>query len=152
MKRISKKYKIYLLCLIILLIIGIGFAIYSSNQEKKNTEQKQNIEKYVNSIIEAEENINDKLNSISNSSLTTIGDSDYIVEQIKNISNNSILLYNYQYDNTEYLNEYIESQTQYSTYQEFYNFLDNKYDLNKPKNYNKVADKLINSVESKSEE
>ena len=40
MEKLFKKYKIYLSCLGILLIIGIGFAFYSSNQEKKTIEQK----------------------------------------------------------------------------------------------------------------
>ena len=133
MKDLSKKYKIYLSILSILLIIGIGFAFYSSSQEKKTIEQKQKIEKYVDSIIDSEKNITNKLNNIKNISISTIGDSDYIAEQIKNISDNNILLYNYQNDNIEYLNKYTKSQTDYDTYQDFYNFLDTKYDLN---NYN----------------
>ncbi|WP_158576794.1 MULTISPECIES: hypothetical protein [unclassified Eubacterium (in: firmicutes)] len=44
MEKLSKKYKIYLSCLGVLFIIGIGFVFYSSNQEKKAIEQKQNIE------------------------------------------------------------------------------------------------------------
>lgn len=148
MKDLSKKYKIYLSILSILLIIGIGFAFYSSSQEKKTIEQKQKIEKYVDSIIDSEKNITNKLNNIKNISISTIGDSDYIAEQIKNISDNNILLYNYQNDNIEYLNKYTKSQTDYDTYQDFYNFLDTKYDLNNYNEYNKTADKLINSAKS----
>ena len=148
MEKLSKKYKIYLLCLVTLLILGIGFALYSSNQEKKAIEQRHNIEKYIDSMIESENGINDKLNNIKNGAMVTIGDSSYIAEQIKNISNDDILLYNCQHDKIEYLDEYTKSQTNYSTYQEFYNFLDNK-DLNNYKSYNKVADKLINSAKSK---
>ena len=148
MKKLSKKYKIYLFILSILFIIGIGFAFYSSSQEKKTIEQKQNIEKYVDSIVDSEKNITNKLNNIKNISISTIGDSDYIAEQIKNISDNNILLYNYQNDNIEYLNKYTKSQTDYDTYQDFYNFLDTKYDLNNYNEYNKIADKLINSAKS----
>lgn len=148
MKESSKKYKIYLFILSILFIIGIGFAFYSSSQEKKTIEQKQNIEKYVDSIVDSEKNITNKLNNIKNISISTIGDSDYIAEQIKNISDNNILLYNYQNDNIEYLNKYTKSQTDYDTYQDFYNFLDTKYDLNNYNEYNKTADKLINSAKS----
>ena len=148
MKDLSKKYKIYLSILSILLIIGIGFAFYSSSQEKKTIEQKQNIEKYVDSMVDSEKNITSKLNNIKNISISTIGDSDYIAEQIKNISNNDILLYSYQNNNIEYLNKYTKSQTDYDTYQDFYDFLDTKYDLNNYNEYNKTADKLINSAKS----
>lgn len=148
MENLSKKYKIYLSCLGILLILGIGFAFYLSSQEKQIMKQKQSIEKYINSIVKSENNINDRLNSIKKDSNATIGDSDYIAEQIKNISDNNILLYNYQNDNIEYLNKYIKSQTDYDTYQDFYYFLDTKYDLNNYNEYNKTADKLINSAKS----
>ena len=126
MEKLYKKYKIYLLCIEI--------------------KQKQNIEKYVDSIVESENNINDKLNSIKNGSVSTIGDSGYISEQIKNISNNNVLLYNYQNDNIEYLDKYTKSQTDYDTYTQYYNYLNSKYNLNDYNNYNKTADKLINSV------
>ena len=148
MKKLSKKYKIYLSCLGILLIIGIVFTFYSSSQEKKTIEQKHNIEKYVDSIVDSERNITNKLNNIKNISISTIGDSDYITKQIKNISDNNILLYNYQNDNIEYLNKYTKSQTDYDTYQDFYNFLDTKYNLNNYNEYNKTSDKLINSAKS----
>ena len=52
MNKLSKKYKIYLSCLVVLLIMGIGFELYCSNQERKKQEQKQEIEKYIDSIIE----------------------------------------------------------------------------------------------------
>lgn len=149
MEKLSKKYKIYLSCLGVLFIIGIGFVFYSSNQEKKTIEQKQNIEKYVDSMVDSEKNITSKLNNIKNISISTIGDSDYIAEQIKNISNNDILLYSYQNDNIEYLNKYTKSQTDYDTYQDFYDFLDTKYDLNNYNEYNKTARKLIDSAKSK---
>ena len=148
MEKLSKKYKIYLSCLGVLFIIGIGFVFYSSNQEKKAIEQKQNIEKYVDSMVDSEKNITSKLNNIKNISISTIGDSDYIAEQIKNISNNDILLYSYQNNNIEYLNKYTKSQTDYDTYQDFYDFLDTKYDLNNYNEYNKTADKLIDSAKS----
>lgn len=146
MKKLSKKYKIYLSCLGILLIMGIVFTFYLSNQEKKAIEQKQNIEKYVNSIVDSEKNITNKLNNIKNSSISTIGDSDYIAEQIKNISDNNILLYNYQNDNIRYLDKYTKLQTDYDTYEQYYNHLNSKYNLNNYNNYNKTADKLINSA------
>lgn len=149
MEKLSKKYKIYLSCLGVLFIIGIGFVFYSSNQEKKAIEQKQNIEKYVDSMVDSEKNITNKLNNIKNISISTIGDSDYIAEQIKNISNNDILLYSYQNDNIDYLNKYTKSQTDYDTYQDFYDFLDTKYDLNNYNEYNKTARKLIDSAKSK---
>lgn len=148
MEKLSKKYKIYLSCLGVLFIIGIGFVFYSSNQEKKAIEQKQNIEKYVDSMVDSEKNITCKLNNIKNISISTIGDSDYIAEQIKNISNNDILLYSYQNNNIEYLNKYTKSQTDYDTYQDFYDFLNTKYDLNNYNEYNKTADKLIDSAKS----
>lgn len=146
MKELSKKYKIYLFILSILLIIGIGFAFYSSSQEKKAIEQKQNIEKYVDSIVDSEKNITNKLNNIKNISISTIGDSNYIAEQIKNISDNNILLYNYQNDNIRYLDKYTKLQTDYDTYKQYYNHLNSKYNLNDYNNYNKTADKLINSA------
>lgn len=144
MKKLSKKYKIYLSCLGILLIMGIVFTFYLFNQEKKAIEQKQNIEKYVDSIVNSEKNITNKLNNIKNSSISTIGDSDYIAEQIKNISDNNILLYNYQNDNIRYLDKYTKLQTDYDTYEQYYNHLNSKYNLNNYNNYNKTADKLIN--------
>ena len=70
MERLSKKYKIYLSCLGILLTIGIGFAFYSSSQEKKTIEQKHNIEKYVNSMVDSEKNITNKLNNIKHAKLS----------------------------------------------------------------------------------
>lgn len=146
MKKLSKKYKIYLSCLGILLIIGICFAFYSSSQEKKTIKQKHNIEKYVDSMVDSEKNITNKLNNIKNISISTIGDSDYIAEQLKNMSDNNILLYNYQNDNIEYLDKYTKSQTDYDTYEQYYNYLDSKYNLNDYNNYNKTADKLINSA------
>lgn len=146
MEKLSKKYKIYLSCLGCLLIAGIFFAIYSSGQEKKAIKQKQSMEEYVDSMIESENNINNKLNMLKNASIITIGDREYIAEQIKNISNNDILLYNCQHDKTEYLDEYTKLQTNYDTYQEFYSYLDSKYNLNNYNDYNKTADKLIDSV------
>lgn len=146
MKKLSKKYKIYLSCLDILLIMGMVFIFYSSNQEKKAIEQKQNIEKYVDSIVDSERNITNKLNNIKNISISTIGDSDYIAKQIKNISDNNILLYNYQNDNIRYLDKYTKLQTDYDTYEQYYNYLNSKYNLNDYNNYNKTADKLINSA------
>lgn len=146
MKKLSKKYKIYLSCLGILLIIGIVFTFYSSSQEKKTIEQKHNIEKYVDSIVDSERNITNKLNNIKNISISTIGDSDYIAKQIKNISDNNILLYNYQNDNIRYLDKYTKLQTDYDTYEQYYNHLNSKYNLNDYNNYNKTADKLINSA------
>lgn len=146
MKKLSKKYKIYLSCLGILLIIGIVFTFYSSSQEKKTIEQKHNIEKYVDSIVDSERNITNKLNNIKNISISTIGDPDYIAKQIKNISDNNILLYNYQNDNIRYLDKYTKLQTDYDTYEQYYNHLNSKYNLNDYNNYNKTADKLINSA------
>mgnify|MGYP004659126263 CR=1 FL=1 len=146
MKKLSKKYKIYLSCLGILLIMGIVFTFYLFNQEKKAIEQKQNIEKYVDSIVNSEKNITNKLNNIKNSSISTIGDSNYIAEQIKNISDNSILLYNYQNNNIRYLDKYTKLQTDYDTYEQYYNHLNSKYNLDNYNNYNKTADKLINSA------
>lgn len=148
MNKLPKKYKIYLSCLGILLIVGIGFALYCSNQERKIQEQKQKIEKYVSSMIESENNINTKLNLIRNGSMTTLGDYSYIEEQIKNLGNCDNCLYSLQTERNEYLDEYTKSQTDYDTYQDFYNFLDTKYDLNNYNEYNKTADKLINSAKS----
>lgn len=146
MKKLSKKYKIYLSCLGILLIIGIVFTFYLSSQEKKTIEQKHNIEKYVDSIVDSERNITNKLNNIKNISISTIGDLDYITKQIKNISDNNIFLYNYQNDNIKYLDKYTKLQTDYDTYEQYYNHLNSKYNLNDYNNYNKTADKLINSA------
>lgn len=57
MNKLFIKYKCYLLCFIVLLIVGIGFALYSSSQEKKTIEQKQNIEKYVDSMMGSEKTL-----------------------------------------------------------------------------------------------
>lgn len=156
MKKLSKKYKIYLSCLGILLIIGIGFAFYSSSREKKIMEQKQNIEKYVNSMVNSENDINNKLNNINNGSMVTIGDSSYIAEQLENIQNNFICLYNYQYNKVKYLDEYTKSQTYFDTYQEYYNYLCKKYNLNNKNDnidykkwYNQRAQELIDSAKVK---
>ena len=148
MKDLSKKYKIYLSILSILLIIGIGFAFYSSSQEKKTIEQKQKIEKYVDSIIDSEKNITNKLNNIKNGAMVTIGDSGYIEEQIKNIRNCDNCLYSFQIGKKEYLDKYTKSQTDYDTYEAFYSNLNNKYDVNNYENYNKTAQKLIDSAKS----
>lgn len=156
MERLSKKYKIYLSCLGILLIIGIGFAFYSSSQEKKAIEQKQNIEKYVDSMVDSEKNITNKLNNIKNGAMVTIGDSGYIAEQLKNIQDNFACLYSYQSNKIEYLDEYTKSQTNYDTYEQYYDHLCKKYNLNNKDDgieyeewYNQCAQKLIDSVESK---
>lgn len=156
MERLSKKYKIYLSCLGILLTIGIGFAFYSSSQEKKTIEQKHNIEKYVDSMVDSEKNITNKLNNIKNGAMVTIGDSGYIAEQLKNIQDNFACLYSYQSNKIEYLDEYTKLQTNYETYQEYYNYLCKKYNLNNKddgieyeKWYNQCAQKLIDSAKSK---
>ena len=47
MIKILKKYKIYLSCLGILLIVGISFILYNYYQEKTEQEQKQKIEKCI---------------------------------------------------------------------------------------------------------
>ena len=152
MEKLSKKYKIYLSCLGILLIIGIGFAFYSSSQEKKTIEQKQNIEKYVDSMVDSENNITNKLNMLKNVSIITIGDHEYIAEQIKNLYDCRACLYSFQANKIEYLDEYTKSQTNYDTYEQYYNYLHSKYNLNDYNNYNKTAQKLIDSVESESQE
>lgn len=156
MERLSKKYKIYLSCLGILFIIGIGFAFYSSSQEKKAIEQKQNIEKYVDSMVDSEKNITNKLNNIKNGAMVTIGDSSYIAEQLKNIQDNFACLYSYQSNKVKYLDEYTKSQTNYDTYEQYYDHLCKKYNLNNKDDgieyeewYNQCAQKLIDSVESK---
>lgn len=148
MEKLSKKYKIYLLCLGVLFIIGIGFAFYSSNQEKKAIEQKQNIEKYVDSMVDSEKNITNKLNNIKNGAMVTIGDYEYIEEQIKNIQNCDNCLYSFQIGKEEYLDEYIKSKTNYDTYEAFYSDLNDKYGANNYENYNKTARKLIDSAKS----
>lgn len=148
MDKISTKYKIYLSCLSILLIIGIGFALYCSNQEKKEQEQKQRVEKYVGSMVESENKISSKLNLIKNGTMATLGDYDYVEEQIKNISNSYVCLYSLQAEQNEYLDEYTKSQTNYNTYIDYYNYLNDKYNLNNYKNYNKTARKLIDSAKS----
>lgn len=149
MNKLSKKYKNYLLCFVILLIVGIGFAFCSSNQEKKATEKKQDIEKYVDSMVNSEKNITSKLKSIKNSSTVTIGDYSYIAEQIKNIGNCYACLYSFEYNKVYYLDEYTKSQTNYETYEKYYNYLDSKYNVNNHDDYNKTAQKLIDSVKVK---
>lgn len=156
MERLSKKYKIYLSCLGILLIIGIGFAFYSSSQEKKTIEQRHNIEKYVDSMVDSEKNITNKLNNIKNGAMVTIGDSGYIAEQLKNIQDNFACLYSYQSNKVKYLDEYTKSQTNYDTSEQYYDHLCKKYNLNNKDDgieyeewYNQCAQKLIDSVESK---
>lgn len=156
MERLSKKYKIYLSGLGILFIIGIGFAFYSSSQEKKTIEQKQNIEKYVDSMVDSEKNITNKLNNIKNGAMVTIGDSSYIADQLKNIQDNFACLYGFQSNKVKYLDEYTKSQTNYDTYEQYYDRLCKKYNLNNKDDgieyeewYNQCAQKLIDSVESK---
>ena len=156
MERLSKKYKIYLSGLGILFIIGIGFAFYSSSQEKKTIEQKQNIEKYVDSMVDSEKNITNKLNNIKNGAMVTIGDSSYIADQLKNIQDNFACLYGFQSNKVKYLDEYTKSQTNYDTYEQYYDCLCKKYNLNNKDDgieyeewYNQCAQKLIDSVKSK---
>ena len=156
MKKLSKKYKIYLSCLGILLIMGIVFTFYLSNQEKKAIEQKQNIEKYVDSMVDSEKNITNKLNNIKNGAMVTIGDSSYIADQLKNIQDNFACLYSFQSNKVKYLDEYTKSQTNYDTYEQYYDHLCKKYNLNNKDDgieyeewYNQCAQKLIGSVESK---
>lgn len=153
MKKLPKKYKIYLSCLGILLIMGIVFAFYSSNQEKKVIEQKQDIEKYVNSMVGSEKSITNKLNNIKNGAMVTIGDSSYIAEQLENIQDNFACLYSFQYNKVKYLDEYIKLQTNYDTYEQYYDHLCKKYNLNNKSDdieykkwYNQCAQKLINSA------
>ncbi len=156
MERLSKKYKIYLSGLGILFIIGIGFAFYSSSQEKKTIEQKQNIEKYVDSMVDSEKNITNKLNNIKNGAMVTIGDSSYIADRLKNIQDNFACLYGFQSNKVKYLDEYTKSQTNYDTYEQYYDCLCKKYNLNNKDDgieyeewYNQCAQKLIDSVKSK---
>ena len=155
MEKLSKKYKIYLSCLGVLFIIGIGFVFYSSNQEKKTIEQKQNIEKYVDSMVDSEKNITNKLNNIKNASIITIGDREYIAIQLKNINDRWACLYSFQANKVEYLDEYTKSQTNYDTYEQYYNYLCKKYNLNNKSDdidytkwYNQCAQKLIDSAKS----
>lgn len=155
MKELSKKYKIYLSILSILLIIGIGFALYSSSQEKKTIEQKQNIEKYVDSIVDSEKNITNKLNNIKNGAMVTIGDYEYIAEQLNNINDCGACLYSFQANKVEHLDEYTKSQTNYDTYEQYYDHLCKKYNLNNKSDdieykkwYDQCARKLIDSAKS----
>jgi hypothetical protein len=149
MNKLFIKYKCYLLCFIVLLIVGIGFALYSSSQEKKTIEQKQNIEKYVDSMMGSEKNITSKLKSIKNGSTVTIGDYNYIAEQIKNIGDCYACLYSFEYNKVTYLDEYAKSLTNYETYEKYYNYLNSKYSVNDHDNYNKTAQKLIDSAKIK---
>lgn len=48
-----------------------------------------------------------------------------------------------------YLDEYTKSKTNYETYEKYYNYLDSKYNVNDHDNYNKTAQKLIDSVKTK---
>lgn len=155
MEKLSKKYKIYLSCLGVLFIIGIGFVFYSSNQEKKTIEQKQNIEKYVDSMVVSEKNITNKLNNIKDGAMVTIGDYEYIAEQLKNINDCWACLYSFQANKVEYLDEYTKSQTNYGTYEQYYDCLCKKYNLNNKSDdveykkwYNQCARKLIDSAKS----
>ena len=149
MNKLFIKYKYYLLCFIVLLIVGIGFALYSSNQEKKTIEQKQNIEKYIDSLVGSEKNITSKLKNIKNGSIVTIGDYNYITEQIKNIGDCCACLYSFEYNKVSYLDEYTKLKTNYETYEKYYNYLDSKYNVNDHDDYNKTTQKLIDLAKSK---
>lgn len=146
MEKLSKKYKIFLSCLGILLIIGICFVFYSSNQEKKKIEQQQNIEKYVNSIIEEENNINNKLDLIKNGSMIIIGDYNYIEDQLKRMYENTIYLYSYEYKKVDYLDSYVREVTGYDNYIAYKAYLEQKYFYNEYDEFYKTAKDFINSV------
>lgn len=97
-------------------------------------------------MIESENNISNKLNMLKKVSIITIGDREYIGGQIKNLYDCRACLYSFQANKIEYLDEYTKSQTNYDTYEQYYNYLDSKYNLNDYNNYNKTAQKLIDSV------
>lgn len=149
MEKLSKKYKIYLICFSILLIVGICFAFYSSNQEKKIINQKQSIEQYVNSIIKSENNINDKLNLVKNGAMITIGDYNYITEQLKKIYDYTVYLYSYEYQKNKYLDIYIQKVTDCDNYIEYKTDLEQKYFYNKYDELYKTAQDLIDSATPK---
>lgn len=156
MEKLSKKYKIYLSCLGVLFIIGIGFAFYSSDQQNKAIKQKQNIEKYVDSMVDSEKNITNKLKGTKSASIITIGDREYIAEQLNNINDCWACLYSFQANKAEYLDKYTKSQTNYDTYEQYYDYLCKKYNLNNKSDdidytkwYNQCAQKLIDSAKSK---
>jgi uncharacterized protein (UPF0333 family) len=159
MEKLSKKDKIYLSCLGILLIIGIISAFFSHTKEKYDAEQKQFVEEYVDSMIEAKNNIDDKINDIANGSTVIIGDYSYIAEQIESIQTCNVCLYSCQYNKVKYLDEYTKSQTNGISYQEYYDSLCRKYHLTQKKDddidyeewYEQRARKLIHSAESKYE-
>lgn len=146
MKKIIKKYKIYLLCVGSLFVLAIICCIFSFEQKKKNITQKQEIKDYVNSIIEEEDEINSKLNSIKNGTMITIGDYSYIAEQLKRMYGNTICLDSYEYKKVDYLDSYIQETTDYNNYKEYKNYLEEKYLYNKYSEVNKTAQDLIDSV------
>lgn len=162
MGKLSKKDKIYLSCLGVLLVIGIISAFFSRTKEKYDTEQKQIIERNVDSMIESKNNIDNIIDDIANGSTVILDDYSYIAEQIERIQNSYVCLYSYEHDKdkySEYLNKYIKSQTDGISYQEYYDSLSRKYGLNRKKDddidyeewYRQCARKIIHSAESKYE-
>lgn len=100
-------------------------------------------------MMGSEKNITSKLKSIKNGSTVTIGDYNYIAEQIKNIGDCYACLYSFEYNKVTYLDEYAKSLTNYETYEKYYNYLNSKYSVNDHDNYNKTAQKLIDSAKIK---
>lgn len=162
MEKLSKKDKIYLSCLGILLIIGIISAFFSHTKEKYDAEQKQIIEKNVDSMIESKNNVDNIIDDIENGSAVILEDYSYIAEQIEHIQISYVLLCSYEHDKgkySEYLNKYIKSQSNGISYQEYYDSISRKYGLNRKKDddidyeewYRQRARKIIHSAESKYE-
>lgn len=146
MKKLSKKHKIYLLCIGSLFVLAIICCIYSFEQKKKNITQKQEIKDYINSIIREEDNINSKLNSIKNGTMITIGDYSYISEQLKRMYNDTACLYFYEYNKVDYLDSYTQEVTNYNNYKEYKDYLEEKYLYKRYSEVNKTAQDLIDAA------
>lgn len=140
----SKKYKIFIGILSILLILGCGFAFYSSSQEKESAKQKTKIETYINKMIESDSNIQDRLFNIKSKKLSTANDHNYIEQQIQNIANNYASLY--QYNKIKYLDEYTKEKTNFENYEKYYKSLISKYNFQDHENYSQTVDRLINNA------
>lgn len=139
----SKKYKNYIIILCILSTITCCFIFYSASQERKIQKQQEEIEKYVDDTIDADLNIQKKLKYIASNEFYSIGDREYIFEQIKYISDYWACLYSFSHSNKNYLNEYIQNNTKYNSYEEYFNALNEKYHYSDHENWNKTTDKLI---------
>lgn len=135
-----------------ILIIGsisvcfIGIIMFNFIQDEKENKQKEQIEEYVNNIVEDEENIKNKINEIKNSSFFSENDSQYILKQINNIWGSTNCLYSFKYNKIKYLDTYVKSITKFDNYKSYEKYLRKKYYFYEKDKEKNIVENLIQDL------